>query len=115
MWLQVSWLDIAATLKHEFKQHRTPVEVMEYWQRTYNTQLQSTGKWTKEEDAILHEVLHCIHTRTRMQCILLLLDVSFCMRAQACARTHSRTHTARTQQVAADTASHTTSCSSLCG
>jgi hypothetical protein len=66
LWVQVSWFDIAATLKHEFKQHRTPVQIIEYWQRTYNTQLQSTGKWTKEEDAILHEVLHSIHTRTRM-------------------------------------------------
>jgi len=54
---KVSWFDIAATLKHEFKQHRTPVQIIEYWQRTYNTQLQSTGKWTKEEDAILHEVV----------------------------------------------------------
>ena len=73
MWVQVSWCEIAATLKHEFGQHRTPVEVMEYWQRTYNTELQSTGKWTKEEDAILHEVLHCIHAYTHAQtCVALI-------------------------------------------
>ena len=53
---KASWQAIAATLKQEFGQHRTPIDVMEYYQRSYNTSLQATGKWNEEEDAVLREV-----------------------------------------------------------
>jgi hypothetical protein len=65
---QVSWRDIAATLKLEFALHRTPVEVMECWQRSYNLELQATGKWSKEEDAILIQVrsVPCMYVCARV-------------------------------------------------
>ncbi len=65
---QVSWRDIAATLKLEFAIHRTPVEVMECWQRSYNLELQATGKWSKQEDDILIQVrsIPCMYMCARV-------------------------------------------------
>jgi len=52
-----SWESIANTLKNDFHLHRTAVEVMEYYQRSYNMALSVKGTWSKAEDAILIQVL----------------------------------------------------------